>query len=53
MSFKILIADGVTHSMLETYIEFSLLPREIDCMQLWDELVGKDPTDTPFKEQDI
>jgi len=45
--FKILIADGVVHAVVETHIEFSLLPREINCMQLWDEMMGY-PDDDPF-----
>lgn len=46
-SFKILIADGVAHTVVETFIEFSLLPRNINVMQLWDEMMGYGPEGPP------
>lgn len=48
--FEIMIMDISTQQTVETSIEFSLLPRTVstDCMQLWDELMGKDPTTTPI-----
>lgn len=38
----IFIYDGLTHEIAETFVSFSLLPREMlmNAMQLWDELVG-------------